>query len=303
MSLYHKYRPKDLDQIIGNKDTIAALEGMLGSLDSCPHSFLLQGQTGCGKTTIARIIANRLGCVGHDFREVNTADLRGIDTIREIIHQAHFKSLEGPVRVWLIDECHKLTGDAQNALLKMLEDPPGHVYFILCTTEPQKLLKTIRGRCSLLSVSPLTEIQTYKLLKFVAKSEGERLQSAIYKLIYTSTQGHPRNALQILDQVLAVSPDERLEVAKRAELLETESIALCRALLSNAEWKVIREILNGLKNQEAEGIRRHVLGYAQSVLLKSDTTRAGAILEEFLEPFFNTGFPGLVYACYSLNYK
>ena len=301
MSLYLKYRPKTLEEIVGNAEVISALEGMLDTLVTSPHSFLLHGPTGCGKTTIGRIIATRLKCVGSDFREIDSADFRGIDTVREIRKQSQFKSLEGPCRVWLVDECHKMTNDAQNALLKILEDTPPHVYFILCTTDPHKLLKTIQGRCSQFTVKPLNERQMFKLLRSIVKAEGQDIPKVIYEQITQDSFGHPRNALQILDQVLRVDPEQRLAVAKRSAEEQSESIELCRALIAGDGWKKVSGILNGLKDQEPEGIRRHVMGYAQAVLLKVESNRAALVLEEFLEPFFNTGFAGLVYACYSVT--
>lgn len=300
MSLYLKYRPTDLNEVRGNAETVEALEGMLGTLRNCPHSFLLHGPTGCGKTTLGRIIATRLKCTGQDFREIDSADFRGIDTIREIRKQSQYKALEGPCRVWLIDECHKMTNDAQNALLKILEDTPQHVYFILCTTEPHKLLNTIQGRCSQFAVKPLSDRHMLRLLKKVVLTEGKELQQEVYNQIAQDSLGHPRNALQILDQVLSVGEDKQLEIAKRSAEEQSESIALCRALLENKEWKVIRTILTGLKDQDPEGIRRHVMGYAQAVLLKSDNQQAGLILDEFRDPFYNGGFPLLTLACYSI---
>ena len=301
MSLYLKYRPKTLDELRGNSSIASALDGMLSDKETCPHAFLIHGPTGCGKTTIGRIIADRLGCKGSDFREVNTADMRGIDTIRDIIKQAQFRPIEGSCRVWLIDECHKLTNDAMNSLLKILEDTPTHVYFILCTTDPHKLLKTIQGRCSQFAVKPLDDRQMFRLLKTIVKEEGEDLPQEVYDQIMQDSLGHPRNALQILDQVLRVNPDKRLEIAHRSAEEFSESIALCRALIKEGTgWKEVREILNGLKDQEPENIRRNVLGYAQAVLLKDDNPRAGLVLEEMLEPFYNSGFPMLVYACYSI---
>ncbi len=303
MSLYLKYRPQTLNDIRGNADVISALEGMLAVLDRCPHVFLIHGQTGCGKTTIGRIIATRLGCTGQDFREVDSADFRGIDTVREIRKQSQYKALEGPCRVWLIDECHKMTNDAQNALLNILEDTPPHVYFILCTTEPHKLLKTIQGRCSQFAVKPLNDRQMARLLKKIVIAEGKEIPQEVYEQIIEDSLGHPRNALQILDQVLSVGKEQQLEIAKRSAEEQSESIALCRALIKGDGWGMVSLILTGLKDQEPEGIRRHVMGYAQAVLLKGDNERAGLVLEEFLEPFYNTGFPGLVYACYAIIKK
>lgn len=299
-TLYLKYRPSSLEEVLGNTEIVEALDSMLSNKEKCPHSFLLAGPTGCGKTTIGRIISARLGCSGSDFVEVDSADFRGIDTVREIRKQSQYKPLEGSCRVWLIDECHKMTGDAQNALLKILEDTPNHVYFILCTTEPNKLLKTIQGRCSIFNVKQLEASQTIKLLRRVVRAEGETLEKEVYEQIAQDSMGHSRNALQILDQVLRVDPEKRLETAKRSAEEQSQSIELCRALLGKKSWKEVQTILNGLKDQDPESIRRHVLGYCQSVLLKSDMPLAGLVLENFLEPFYNTGFPGLVYACYSV---
>ncbi|MFP4025829.1 MAG: ATP-binding protein [Thiohalospira sp.] len=300
MSLYLKYRPDTLDSIIGNESVVSSLKGMLKKKETCPHSFLLTGPTGCGKTTIGRIIAKELDCKGSDFREVDSADFRGIDTIREIRKQSQYKPLESPCKVWLIDECHKMTGDAQNALLKILEDTPKHVYFILCTTDPQKLIATIKGRCSQFQVNLLQNHLMFSLLRSVVKAEKETLPKLVYEQIIQDTFGHPRNALQVLDQVLRAEPERRLEVAKRSAEEQSQSIELCRALISGEGWKKVANILQGLKDQDAEGIRRHVLGYAQTVLLKSDNSNAAAIIQEFWEPFYNIGFPGLVFACYSV---
>lgn len=298
MSLYLKHRPDSLDRIKGNEELLSALENMLAIPETAPHSYLLTGPTGCGKTTIGRIIATRLGCIDSDFREVDSADFRGIDTVRDIRKQSQFKPLHGNCRVWLIDECHKMTNDAQNALLKMLEDTPAHVYFILATTDPQKLLPTIKGRCSIFAVKQLADNDMMRLLREVTKAEGETLQKVVYEQIVQDSMGHARNALQILDQVLRVEPELRLDVAKRSAEQQSQSIELCRALIGKSSWKNITTILEGLKEQDPESIRRHVLGYAQAVLLKADNSQAGLVLESFMEPFFNSGFPQLVLACY-----
>ena len=302
MNLYLKYRPTTLEDIRGNEQVTSALEGMLSDIEKCPHSFLLHGPTGCGKTTLARIIATRIGATGMDFHELDSAHFRGIDTIREIRKQANFMTLGSKCKLYLLDECHKLTGDAQNALLKILEDTPEHVYFVLCTTEPVKLLKTIRGRCSEFQVNPLSEREMFGLLRSVVKAEDESITKQIYEQIYQDSLGQPRNALQILDQVLRVDTEQRLEVAQRAAAEQSESIALCRALLDErSTWKQVASILQGLKDQDAEGIRRHVLGYANGVLIRGTTNdRAGLILEEFRDHFYDVGSPGLTLACYTI---
>lgn len=301
MSLYLKYRPSTLSQVKGNTDVLSTLEGMLSHTETCPHVFLLYGPTGCGKTTIGRIIASRLGCKGSDFIEVDSADFRGIDTIRDIRKNSGFKALEGDRRLWLIDECHKMTNDAQNALLKILEDTPPHVYFILCTTEPQKLISTIKGRCQQFQLLPLNDPQMKGLLRYVVRKEGEELTDEIYNQIVISAQGLPRNALQILEQVLTVPEEDRMIMAKKAEAEIIQSIELCRALIKGASWKQISAILTGLKDQDVESIRRAVLGYCSSILISGkDEPLCGLIMELFTIPFYDSGFPQLVYACYSV---
>jgi DNA polymerase III gamma/tau subunit len=203
-----------------------------------------------------------------------------------------------------MDEVHKMTNEAQNALLKILEDTPKHVYFILCTTDPQKLLPTVKGRCATFQTKPLSESQMKGLLRRILHEEDETIPEDVYSQIAQDSVGRPRNALQILDQVLAVPMERRLEVAKQAAVVQSESIALCRALMDGAGWKKVRGIVNGLQDQEPEAIRRHVLSYCRSTLLGSDENdQAGLIMEEFLEPFYNNPMDQLVYACYAVARK
>ena len=301
MSLYLKYRPTSLEQVKGNSEVIQSLTGLLTNKETCPHSFLLTGPTGCGKTTIARIIAKELGCVGDDLREVDIADYKGIDTIREIRKNTQYMAISSNCRVWILDECHKLTGDAQSALLKILEDTPSHVYFILCTTDPQKLIPTIKGRCTQYQVAQLTEQSMFVLLRNIVRKEGHELEKQIYDQIIQSSNGHPRNAIVILEQVLSVEKELRMEVAQRQIEEEGQIIELCRILMNpKSNWASVKEVLNSIKGQEPESIRRVVLGYCQAILLKGESNLAANIMEEFWEPTYNIGFPGIVYACYSI---
>lgn len=302
MNLYLKYRPKSLDDVVGNTNTIESLQSMIEK--GLPHALLLTGPTGCGKTTIGRILAEEVGSIGSDFKEVDSADFRGIDTVREIRSKAQYSALEGSARVYLIDEVHQMTSAAQNALLKILEDTPKHVYFILCTTDPQKLLKTVKGRCQTFPLTTLEDSEMLSLIRRVTKAEGESLQKTVYKQIVLDSLGHPRNALQILDKVLSVDEDSRLDVAKQQAEKENQSIELCQALIQGKGWGTVADILKGLKKEDPEGIRRQVLGYAGAVALNGkDPERMGLVLESFSDPYYDTNFAGLVLSCLSVLYN
>lgn len=300
MSLYLKYRPATLEEFYGNNTIKVNLRGMFKKND-IPHAILFHGPTGCGKTTLARIVANKLECSENNIIEIDTAQFRGIDTVRDLRKNIQYNPLDGGVRVYILDETHSLTTDAMNSLLKILEDTPAHVYFILCTTDPQKLLPTIKGRCSQFQVNVLDDDEMAELLTTTAEKEGDTVTTEIIAQITQDSQGHPRNALQILEQVLATPVKRRLAIAQQAAIEQSESIALCRALMKGEPWSKVKVILQGLKTQDPEGIRRVVMGYAQSVLLSSDNERAALILEEFLEPTYNAGFPRIVYASYSVT--
>lgn len=300
MTLYLKYRPISLDKVIGNHDVLASLAATI-SKDDPPHSYLFHGITGCGKTTLARIAAKELGCVGNDFREIDSADFRGIDTIRDIRRQSGFRPLEGTSRAFLLDECHQLSSDAQNALLKALEDTPPHVFYFLCTTNPLKLLDTIKGRCVQFQVKLLNDLQMKKLLRDVVNAEEDNLDKEVYNQIILDSQGRPRAALQILEKVLSVQSDkQRLKIARQAAEQQSKTIELCRAMLNGSPWSKVAHILKGLESEDPEQIRRAVMGYCATTLVSGENDRAGLVMDEFRDPFYDSGFPGLVHSCYAV---
>lgn len=302
MSLAIEYRPKTLDEIRGNESTIKALTSCLSkSRESIQHSFLFTGLSGGGKTTLARIVANMLGCVGSDFHEIDSADFRGIDSVREIRRNMMYTPAEGSCSVWLLDECHQNTKDAQTALLKALEDAPDHVYFMLATTDPEKLLSTVKGRCATFEVQPLDLDEMVDFLTDIARQERKRVHVDVIKQIARDSMGSCRNALQVLDKIIDLPAADMLIAAERTAAQENQVIELCRSLFAGEKWPKISTILRGLEKEDVEKTRLAVINYCANVLLSEktkDAPQAYVVLDCFKDPFYNSGRAGLVRASY-----
>lgn len=295
--LYKRHRPRKLAQIIGNDQTIAALESMLRK-GTLPHTILFHGPSGCGKTTIARILRHRLNCQDIDWKEINSSNFRGIDSVRDIGRTLHLAP-SGPCRIYLIDECHKMTNDAQNAALKMLEDTPSYVYFFLSTTEPGKLIKAIRTRCCEMPVRDLTYDELEILTERVAKKEEIKITGKVVDLLVSSSQGSARTLLVLLDKIAHLKPSEMKKAIETSLEEQNEAIELCRALIKRSPWNVVSGILRNLKG-DPESSRWAVLGYARSVLLSKPDHQAYLIIDCFKEPFYDSKGAGLVAACFEV---
>jgi len=252
----------------------------------------------CGKTTLARITAYELGARGMDIKEIDSADYRGIDSIREIRKQLLLQPIESKCKVWILDEIHRATQDAMSALLKVLEDTPSHVYFMLCTTEPNKLLKTILNRCTSFIVQSLDDELLEQLLVEIMEAENLKIPSKVLSKIIKNSNGSPRKALVTLDKLSGMKQENMLDAITEVNEEDKEIIDLCRMIIKGSKWEKLTPILKGLQNKEPENIRRAVLGYCNSVLLKQNHERAFLIMDAFREPFYNTGMSGLTIACY-----
>jgi len=280
---------------------IRSLENLL-SRPSHPHAFLFHGEVGCGKTTAARICAQLIGAKRPEsVVEINTADNRGIDTARSIIDSLQFRSFTGEPLVFILDEVHQTSKDFMNGMLKPLEDCPDWIYFFLCTTDPTKIIPALKSRCVQVYFPRLKPKELMRILKRVCESEGGLSDDVIEAIAYHS-EGNPRNALVLLEKVLSLeSEEEMIKVIKEGVKRELEIVDLCRALLNpSGGWKKVSEIILKLHEEQVdvEKIRRAVLGYMSKVLLKKQSIRNALIIEFFSEPFYNSGYPGLILACF-----
>jgi DNA polymerase III gamma/tau subunit len=298
MELYKELRPKSFDEMVGQQAAVEMLSTMLDR-GNLPQSILFSGPSGCGKTTLARILAHdqRIGCSEMDMAEINSSSYRGVDGVRELSRLSELCPM-GKSRVWILDEVHKLTSDAQHASLKMLEDTPRSTYFFLCTTNPEKLIKPIRTRCTDVVLPALKDDDLEELLTRTAKKIKVDVSSVSDELI-TAAQGSARVLLVLLDRIRHVGQDRWPALIASGESTQPEVIELCRALFKKVAWKKVAEILRGL-DEDPESVRWAVLGYAQSVLVKQESAHAYEMIKCFAEPFYETKKAGLVASCYEV---
>ena len=301
LELYKKHRPKSFSDVIGQDHVIKSLQAMIKG-DRLPHTILFCGPKGCGKTTLGRIIRKKLNCSKWDFVELNCANKRGVDIIREIEHKAHILPMKGKTRVWLMDECHMLTGEASNAFLKILEDTPSHVYFILCTTDPQKLIATIRSRCTIFPIKPLTSTAINEIIKCVCKKENIKLSKAVSDKIISLSDDSARNALVFLDKIALLDKEkDQLEAISEASV-EAAAIQIARTLVNpRTTWAQMAKVLKETQKEDAEGMRWMILGYAKAILINGrKDDRAYQIIRVFEDNWFNCKAAGLVACCYEI---
>jgi len=226
-SLAVKYRPSSILGLLGQEGVATQVKGMI-RLKKCPSAILITGGSGCGKTTLSRILARTLNCQAldlktlepcgecrpckmgdssPDYNEVNFSDERGIDSIRALIQGARAMPVVGNNRIIVGDECHQLLGPSQNVLLKTLEEPPKRTLWILSTTNPEKLLNTIIGRCLKLNLTPIEPEVIAKRIRIIAKREGVDLKTFaggadIVKTIVDLSNGSMRDAISVLESAL-----------------------------------------------------------------------------------------------------
>jgi DNA polymerase III gamma/tau subunit len=292
---HREYRPRSFEEYVGNQALKTAVLSVVGTA----HTYLFCGPRGCGKTTLARLISHAVGAADMDVHEINAADKTGVDDAREIIAKAPFAPMGGKSKVYIIDECHRLSGSAEDSFLKILEEPPKHCYFILCTTEPEKVKATIKSRAKVYEVKPLTVAESGLLIDWVCSEENIKLPKAVRQAIIEKDDcaGIPREMLVALDMVCNITSETEAIATIAASQGSAGVIDLCRALIQKAKWPAVGKILREIAD-EPENVRYAVLGYMNSVLTKGDNKQAVMVIMNFTESFMYSKKAGLTLACY-----
>lgn len=243
MVLARKYRPKGFDSMVGQGHVVQALSNAL-SQQRLHHAYLFTGTRGVGKTTVSRILAKSLNCVGPDgqgtitaspcgqcqpcrdidagrfvdYVELDAASNRGVEEISQLLEQAVYKPVVGRFKVYMIDEVHMLSNTAFNAMLKTLEEPPDYLKFVLATTDPQKVPVTVLSRCLQFNLRPMAAQTVHEHLASVLAVEGISFEPEALRLLARAARGSMRDAMSLSDQAIAFGGGQLQEATVRQML-------------------------------------------------------------------------------------
>ena len=294
--LYKRHRPARFADIVGQESAVRTLVGF-GKAGRVPHCLLLYGPKGCGKTSAARILKAKLGCADVDYKESNSAEDRGIDAVRAIMDRMMSLPMGGKCRMWILDEFHQFTRQSQEALLKPLEDTPPHVYFVLVTTDPDKLIAPLRSRATEVKFGAVRPEAMRTLLDRVAAAEGIAASDELLDRVVAVADGSARKALVLLDQALCLGTDEERLAAVAAGEASSATIDLARALVKGERWPAVARVLKGL-DDEPETVRRACLGYFAAVLLGGGSERAWRLITIFERAWYDGGRASMAACCW-----
>lgn len=288
LALYRKWRPKSFSDLVGQDHVVRTLKNALEK-NKVSHAYLFSGVRGTGKTSTAKLLSKALNCLDlkdgepcnkcanclkinegnfMDIIEIDAASNRGIDEIRDLREKIKFMPVEGKMKVYIIDEVHMLTGEAFNALLKTLEEPPGHIVFILATTEAHKIPLTILSRCQKFDFHKISNEDLIKRLKeVVAGSEGDITDEAL-SLIAKLAGGGLRDAISLLDQCLTSFNKE----------ITAEDVSQIAGIVDD---KIIASMFVAIGNKDIDT----VITFYEEIKEKGKST--GQLLHDLIEGFKN----------------
>lgn len=318
------YRPCTIDELLGNETNKKIIKNALDS-GKMAHTWLFTGYPGCGKTTMARIIALSLNCQANgasstpclecqscksilngnsiDVREINIGQSGGKDYIDSIVRDLSSSPFNSNVKVFIFDEAHELTNAAKDLLLKPIENGYDHVYFIFCTNQPEKLRskkkdagEAFLDRCSILNFGRVNEDLIVELLLNICEFEGLNYNIDVLKFLSSESDGVPRSAIVWLNQILTEG-SWTISVAKEicgvlAEDNDPQIIDLCRSLNEGSFKKSVTCFID-MKNMNVESVRITVTGYFVSCLKRStkisEARKYSTILDMLTIPIYEVG--------------
>ncbi len=225
-ALYRKWRPLTFDDVVGQRHVTETIKNEVKN-NAVGHAFLFCGSRGTGKTSTARIFSRAINCENPqggnpcnkcptcrgildgsimDITEIDAASNSGVDNIRSLREEAGYTAAITKYKVYIIDEVHALSAGAFNALLKLLEEPPEHVKFVLATTEAHKVMDTISSRCQRFDFKRITAEDIYDRLEYICRAEGIDAEERALRMIASAADGSMRDALSCLDPCVAATP-------------------------------------------------------------------------------------------------
>lgn len=301
-ALYRKWRSQTFDEIIGQHHVTETLMNAL-KLDRVTHAYLFAGPRGTGKTSTARLLAKAVNCRAEnvadrpcnrcticlavnegrllDLIEIDAASNTGVDDIRDLRDKVNFRPSEARIKFYIIDEVHMLSNSAFNALLKTLEEPPGHVIFVLATTEPEKIPATITSRCQRFDFKRIRLDEIIQRLAHIAGQEGFSVEKEALEYIARQGSGSMRDAISLLDQLTAYGADViTLELVQTVlGVVASHSVAELIDALIDRDIAVGLDIINRVISDGADPRQfgREVVEYLRAVMLTKLGNGAGLL--------------------------
>lgn len=286
--LHDKYRPKTFDEVVGHSTIVKSLRDVIKRRGS--QTFLFCGPSGTGKTTLARISARATGCLDENVTEIDAASRTGVDDMRAVQEMLRYKPLgQGTKRAVILDECHSLSKNAWQSLLKITEKPPEHALWFFCTTEPSKVPDTIKTRATSYTLRDVSYDDLYKLYRRVFQEEKLDIASDVADTIVKEAQGSPRQLLVNIELCRNARSRKEANELLYAASQSDAMLELCRFLVKGGSWIKAMGLLESLDGENPESVRIIVANYMAKVAKGAKTDKEAchvlAILDAFSEPF------------------